>query len=127
MDKLLENFRTIYQNELHNECQTMAYTCDQLRHLILFIHHIISSSDNQQRRTSTIHLDNPFSNMIQDLANNIANINRYRTSSQILHGAGRGSRRLMTTTNNLPLPSFSCRQIEPILKMKSKVLPYLLS
>ena len=121
MDKLLENFRNIYQNELHNECQTMAHTCDQLRHLVLFIHRIISSSDNEQRKQSSMHLDNPFSNMIQDLTNNMTKNSRYQTSSQITHGAGRGSRRLMTPINNLPLPSFSCRQIEPITRIRSKV------
>ena len=50
MDKLLENFRNIYQNELHNQCKTMAHTCDELRHLILFIHHIVSSSNNEQEK-----------------------------------------------------------------------------
>jgi hypothetical protein len=120
MDKLLENFPHIYQNELHNQCQTMANTCDELRHLILFIHHIVSS-DNEQRKKSSIDFDHPFSNMIQDLANDMTNTNRYRTLSQITHGAGRGTRHLMTSTNNLPIPSFSCRQIDPIIITRSKV------
>jgi hypothetical protein len=123
MDKLLENFRNIYQNDLHNQCQTMAHTCDELRHLIVFIHHIVSSSSTnlEQQKQSSIDLDNPFSNMIQDLGNNRTNINRYQTSSQITHGAGRGTRRLITSTNNSSLPSFSCRQIDPIIKTTSKV------
>jgi hypothetical protein len=114
MDKLLENFRNIYQNELHNQCKTMAHTCDELRHLILFIHHIVSSSNHEQQQKSSIDLDNPFSNMIQDLANNMTNTIRYQTSSQITHSAGRGTHRLMTSTINPPIPSFSCRQIDPI-------------
>jgi len=119
MDKLLENFRNIYQNELHNQCKTMAHTCDELRHLIVFIHHIVSSSNHEQQKQSSIDLDNPFSNMIQDLENDI---NRYQTSSR---GAGRGTtRRLITSTNNSSLPSFSCRQIDPIIKTTSKVLSF---
>jgi len=123
MDKLLENFRNIYQNELHNPCKTMAHTCDELRHLILFIHHIVSSSNNeqQQQKKSSIDLDNPFSNMIEDLANTKI----YQTSSQIIHSAGRGTRRSMTSTINSPLPSFSCRQIDPITTtVPSKVLVF---
>jgi hypothetical protein len=123
MDKLLEDFRNIYQDSLHNQYQTMAHTCDELRHLILFIHHIVSSSTNvEQQKQSSIDLDNPFSNMIHDLGNDMTNINRYQTSSQITHGAGRGTRRLITSTNNSSLPSFSCRQIDPIIKTTSKVL-----
>jgi len=122
MDKLLENFRNIYQNELHNQCKTMAHTCDELRHLILFIHHIVlSSSNNEQRKKSSIDLDNPFSNMIQDLENDMTNINKYQASSQITHSVGRGARRLMTSTNNSPIPSFSCRQIDPVITFKSKL------
>jgi len=120
MDKLLENFRNIYQNELHNQCKTMAHTCDELRHLILFIHHIVSSN-NEQRKKSSIDLDNPFSNMIQDLANDMTNNNRYQTSSQISHGIGRGTRRLMTSTTNSSIPSFSCRQINSAIKAQSKL------
>ena len=117
MDKLLENFRNIYQNELHNQCKTMAHTCDELRHLILLIHHIVSSN-NEQRKQPSIDLDNPFSNMIQDLENDMT---KYQTSSQITHSAGRGTRRSMTTINNPPIPSFSCRQIDPIKIVPSKV------
>jgi hypothetical protein len=116
MDKLLENFRNIYQNELHNQYQTMAHTCDELRHLILLIHHIVSLN-NEQQKQSSIDLDNPFSNMIQDLAN----INKYQTSSQITHNVGRGTRRLTTSISNSPIPSFSCRQIDPITIVTSKV------
>jgi hypothetical protein len=125
MDKLLENFRNIYQGELHNQCKTMAHTCDELRHLILFIHHIVSSSasNSEQRKQSSIDLDNPFSNMVQSLSNDMANINRHRASSlQTIHSAGRGTRHLMTSTNNSPVPSFSCRQIDPITTVTSKVL-----
>lgn len=117
MDKLLENFGNIDQNELNNQYKTMAHTCDELRHLILFIHHIVSSN-NEEKNKSTIDLDNPFINMIQDLENNMININKYQQST---HNAGRGARRLMTTINNLPVPSFSCRQIEPITSIPSKV------
>ncbi|CAF3658485.1 unnamed protein product [Rotaria sordida] len=122
MDKLLENFRNVYQNEVHNECKTMAHTCDELRHLILFIHHTLSSH-NDQRKTSSIDLDNPFSNMIQDLENDMKNSNKYQiSSSQIAHSAGRGTtRRLMTTSSsNSPMPSFSCRQIDQTTIAKTK-------
>lgn len=120
MDKLLENFRNIYQNELYNECKTMAHTCDELRHLILFIHRTTSSSsdNNEQQQTVSMDLNNPFSNMVQDLANDMTNINKYQPSSRIAHGAGRGTRRLMTSISNSPIPSFSCRQIDPIVPSK---------
>jgi hypothetical protein len=94
----------------------MAHTCDELRHLILFIHRTTSSSSdsNEQQQTLSMDLNNPFSNMVQDLSN----INTYQTSSRIAHGAGRGTRRLMTSISNSPIPSFSCRQIDPIVTSK---------
>ncbi|CAF1099857.1 unnamed protein product [Adineta steineri] len=123
MDKLIENFRTIYQNELHNEYKTMAQTCDELRHLILFIHRITLSlsDDDQQQKIASIDLTNPFSNIVQDLANDTTNINKYQISSQITHSAGRGTRRLMSLTSNSPVSSFSCRQIDPIAIVKSNL------
>jgi hypothetical protein len=125
MDKLLDNFRNLYQHDLHNELTTMAYTCDELRQFIFFIHHIMSSSsDNEQLKKSSIDLDNPFSNMIKDLSKNVSTINRYETSSNITLGVGRGSRRLMSSTSNSPIASFSCRQIDPITTVRSKVLDF---
>jgi len=73
-------------------------------------------------KKSSIDLDNPFTNMIQELANDMTNINRCRTSSlQMTHCAGRGTRRLMTSIDNSPLPSFSCRQIDPITIATTKL------
>jgi len=73
-------------------------------------------------KKSSIDLDNPFTNMIQELANDMTNINRCRTSSlQMTHCAGRGTHRLMTSIDNSPLPSFSCRQIDPITIATTKL------
>ncbi|CAF0731817.1 unnamed protein product [Rotaria sp. Silwood1] len=121
MDRLLANFRNVYQNEVHDECKIMAHTCDELRHLILFIHHTISTSHNDQQKTSSMDLDNPFSSMIQDLAHDMKNSNRYQTLSQLAHSTGRGTRRLMTSSSNSPVPSFSCRQIDQTTIAQSKL------
>ncbi|CAF2748841.1 unnamed protein product [Rotaria sp. Silwood2] len=121
MDKLLGNFRNVYQNEVHNECKAMAYTCDELHHLILFIHHTISSLRNDQQKNSSMDLDNPFSSMMQDLENNMKNSNRYQTSSQFPHSDGQGTRRLMTSYSNSSIPSFSCRQADQTTIVKSKL------
>ena len=125
MDKLLVNFRNVYQNEIHDEWQTMAHTCDELRHLVLFVQHIVSSSNNDQQKNSSIDLDNPFSSMIEDLSNDTTNSNKY---SILSHGVGRGTtRRLMASSSNSLMPSFSCRQIDQIATIKSKVLSFFLS
>ena len=108
MDRLLENLRNLYQNDIHDKCKIMAYTCDELRHLVLFIHHIISSSNNDRRKSPSIDLDNPFSNMIQDFSNTSAINNRYYASNSV----GRGSQFLKTSTMNLPVTSFSRRTID---------------
>lgn len=125
MDQLLEQFRHIYQADLHHQCKTMAQTCDELRHLISFMHHVTLSSKNDQRSSSSLSsmdFDNPFNNMIEQLANDTTHTNRYQTSTQMmLPNAGRGTRRLMNSTGNVTLPSFSCRQIDPIVTTTPKV------
>lgn len=121
---MLDNFRTIYQYDHHDQCQSMARTCDELRHLILFLHQIILSSKNESRSTPN-DLDTPFSNLTDQLANDMTYANRYQPSSQIVSSAGRGTSRLMTSTGNSALPSFSCRQINPIITTTSKVQFYL--
>lgn len=113
MDTLLENFRTIYQHDLHDQCQTMARTCDELRYLILFLHQIIRSSTNESQSLPN-DFDTPFNNLIDRLADQIPHTNTYQSSSQIAFGIGRGTSHLMTSTGNLPLPSFSRRTIEPV-------------
>ena len=118
METLLDNFRTIYQYDQHDQCQSMARTCDELRYLILFLHQIILSSKNESR-SSANDLDTPFNNLIDQLANDMTYTNRYQSSSQIVSSAGRGTARLMTSTGNSPLPSFSCRQINPVITTTS--------
>ena len=102
----------------------MANTCDELRHLVFFMHHMILSSNNDHR-SSSMNLDNPFNDLIEQLGNDLTHTNRYQTSTQIMPSAGRGARRLMTSsTGNITLPSFSCRQIDPVVTTTPKVFSF---
>jgi len=117
MDKLLNDFQKIYHHEYHDEYKTMAHTCDELRHLILFIRRIVSSSSND----NSSDFNNPFSVMIDEFENNNKHMNVSRTS-QMKNGFGRGTRRFNTSANNYsPIPSFSCRQIDPIVVSTAQV------
>ena len=117
MDTLLGNFRSIYSSDYHQECKAMAQTCDELRHLILFIHRLTSASADPQdgQTSSSIDLTNPFSSTVQDL---VATANKYPVNA---HSVGRGARRLMTSMTQSPIPSFSCRQIDPITMARTQV------
>ncbi|CAF0933262.1 unnamed protein product [Adineta ricciae] len=106
MDKLLGNFRNIYSSEYHHECKAMAQTCDELHHLILFIHRLTSSLTHQENAFTT-DLTNPFSNILHEAINLDQN-------SLLSHNVGRGTRRLTTSATHPSIPSFSCRQIDPV-------------
>ncbi|UJR25214.1 hypothetical protein I4U23_006566 [Adineta vaga] len=120
MDELLANFRNLYSYEYQNECKTMAQTCDELRHLILFIHRLTSSLSDHKEEKYSLGTDatNPFSILIQDLTNDTTNIPKYPILS---HNVGRGTRRLITSTTHPSIPSFSCRQIDPVTINRTKL------
>lgn len=101
----------------------MAQTCDELRHLVLFIHHLISSVNNSQTNTPPVDLDNPFITMIQDLSQEMKNSNRNETLSQVPHSAT--SRDIHPPMAKSSISSFSCRQIDQLPVFKSKVLYFL--
>ena len=125
MDTLLDNFRNVYRKEYHEQYKIMAQTCDELRHLVLFLRHIASSSNNEQKKKLPIDLSSPFRTMIQDLKQSSNYLHTGRTSVQMTHDAGRGTRRLITpTSNHSPVPSFSCRQIDPVTISPPKVISF---
>lgn len=117
MDTLLANFRSIYSGDYHEDCKAMAQTCDELHHLLVFVHRLASSlaDPREAPRSQSIDLSNPFSNAVRDLA---ALASERPTSSL---GVGRGSRRLTSSTSHSPIPSFSCRQFNPTATTKPKV------
>jgi hypothetical protein len=135
MDTLLDNFKSVIAPNENSQLQRLGNTCDELRHLVIFINHIISSRFDQTITKKTVPTDNPFSDAMkhlrprEPLTNGLAStVANDIVPSPVMFGAGRGRRLVssslsqMSMNNNSSVPSFSCRQIDPISKLQSKVL-----
>ena len=124
MDTLLGHFRHLYQHDLRHGFQAMAQSCDELRHLVLFIHQIIAPSDHGRKESPSIAPENPFHNMFEDVSKASIDQQRYRTSTQMTVATGRGARYFLSSSssnNQSSVPSFSCRQVNampPVVKSK---------
>ena len=125
MDTLLGHFRHLHQHDLRHRFQAMAQSCDELRHLLLFIHRTIAApSDLGRNESPLIDLENPFHRLLEDIAKTSIDQqqHRYRTSTQMTVATGRGARYFLSSSSSnsqSSVPSFSCRQINampPVVK-----------
>lgn len=124
MNELVESFPNIYHEELHNECKTLAHTCDELHHLVLLIHHITSlSSHNHHSNSVSMSPENPFSRIIQDVVKDAENRNQYRMTSQMKYNAESGTPSSMKSSTSLT-QSFSSRHVDQVEPVQSKVLSF---
>jgi hypothetical protein len=111
MNNLLKSFKYLLlipnENDLHNQLKFMGHICDELHHLLLFINQIISSNK------PSVDIDNPFSNMINDLSN--------RSSPFMFGIKGHAHRLISSSIRFSPTPSFSSRLMDPTPIARSKV------
>ena len=121
MDQILETVHSVYQSDLHQDFQSMAHLCDELRQLIVFIHYIGVSSTYKQKPAPASDSANPFQCRIDELAAEARNKCRYTPSSQVPSGMGRGARQFMSSIENSPIPSFSSRPTDMNGKAPMKV------
>lgn len=120
MEKLVEEFRRVYQTDPRTELKSMANICDELHQSIVFMNLVATSSNktNESKQT-TNNVENPFRNIVEESENNFVHISKYPPSFHRTLVTGRGNRQLMPTTNFSPVPSFSCRSIESSTKSES--------
>lgn len=118
MDKLAEEFRQVYQNDPRIDLKSMANICDDIRQSILFMHFVAASETKKETTEIPGKEEKPFRQIVEDSENRIGRGFKHPSSSQSSLITGRGMRHLMPSTNFSPVPSFSCRPLEPNNKEK---------